>query len=267
MDIVYEQLQQEEARLSQQIAFLQAKKKSWPAGLLEISHSNGSVQYYYRDSIKNGCDAKKKYIKKKDVKMVKLLAQRDYEQKLLVLLEKRYRAVKRARAIYEYTSPQELACNLSNERKQLVQPLVLPDDQFVNNWQSEEYDAKPILDSAMEILTVRGERVRSKSEKIIADTLERRGIPYKYEHPLELSGGRIIYPDFTVLNIKRRKEYIWEHLGMLDNEAYAANSVNKINSYIKSGYFPGEDLILTVESSQTPLSTRIIEAIIENYLI
>ena len=38
-------------------------------------------------------------------------------------------------------------------------------------------------------------------------------IPYKYECPLQLSNGMIIYPDFTVLDVKRRKVWYWEHRG------------------------------------------------------
>jgi len=109
--------------------------------------------------------------------------------------------------------------------------------------------------------------VRSKSEKIIADTLERRGIPYRYEAPLILQDGVTVYPDFSLLNVRRRKEYIWEHLGMMDNEDYARSAVTKLNSYINSGFFPGEQLILTMESQKTPLGTKTIERMIERYLI
>ena len=51
-----------------------------------------------------------------------------------------------------------------------------------------------------EYYTIKGERVRSKSEKIIADELYRYQIPYKYEFPLTLATHNRniqLYPDFT----------------------------------------------------------------------
>ena len=54
-----------------------------------------------------------------------------------------------------------------------------------------------------EYYTYKGERVRSKSEMIIANELFRNNIPYKYELPIELENWNkkvTIYPDFTVLN-------------------------------------------------------------------
>ena len=65
--------------------------------------------------------------------------------------------------------------------------------------------------------TSKGERVRSKSEVIIADVLNREGVPYRYEYPIYIKGIGKIYPDFTVLNIGIRKEMIWDHFGMMDD--------------------------------------------------
>jgi len=70
---------------------------------------------------------------------------------------------------------------------------------------------------APELYTAKGERVRSKSEIIIADSLMRAGVPYRYEFPIILNGYGKIYPDFTVLNVGLRKELYWEHLGMMDD--------------------------------------------------
>lgn len=58
----------------------------------------------------------------------------------------------------------------------------------------------------MEIYTQKGERVRSKSEKTLADYFYYHGIPYKYECPLLLKGFGIIYPDFTFLTRRSQKE-------------------------------------------------------------
>ena len=66
------------------------------------------------------------------------------------------------------------------------------------------------------ILTAKGERVRSKSEKILADYFYSRKIPYHYEKPLHLRGYGIVYPDFTLLSRKTRREVYWEHEGLVE---------------------------------------------------
>ena len=55
------------------------------------------------------------------------------------------------------------------------------------------------MSKRQEIYTERGERVRSKSEKIIADKLFLQNIPYHYERPIYLKGFGMVYPDFCCL--------------------------------------------------------------------
>lgn len=116
------------------------------------------------------------------------------------------------------------------------------------------------------ILTERGERVRSKSEKIMADFFDRRGIKYKYECPLYLKGMGIVYPDFTFLSKKTGQEVYWEHNGKCDDPSYVRNMVKKINAYENTGIFQGERLILTYETEQTILNTGKIEQLVNRYL-
>ena len=117
------------------------------------------------------------------------------------------------------------------------------------------------------IITDRGERVRSKSEKIMADYFYRNGIFYKYERPLYLRGVGILYPDFTFLSPKTGGEIYWEHNGRMDDPVYARKAVNKILTYERNQIYAGEKLILTYETEQTVLSTRTIECMVEKYLV
>ena len=116
------------------------------------------------------------------------------------------------------------------------------------------------------ILTNRGERVRSKSEKIIADKLLNEGIPYRYECPIRL-GNTILYPDFTALNKRTRKEFYLEHLGMMDDPNYCNDTISRIELYEKHGLFPGESLLLTFETKNRPLDSRVLDIIVRKYLL
>jgi predicted nuclease of restriction endonuclease-like RecB superfamily len=112
---------------------------------------------------------------------------------------------------------------------------------------------------------MRGERVRSKSEVIIADRLLISGIPYKYECPLKV-GKRVIHPDFTILRLSDRRVVYYEHCGKLDDPEYAEDLVNRVNDYNHAGIIQGERLFMTFETSKTPLDVRVLDKMIkENF--
>ncbi len=54
--------------------------------------------------------------------------------------------------------------------------------------------------------THKGERVRSKSEVIIANLLYKYQIPYRYEFPLTIKDFGITYPDFLILNVRKKRK-------------------------------------------------------------
>ena len=121
-----------------------------------------------------------------------------------------------------------------------------------------------------EFYTHKGERVRSKSELIIAGELNRYDVPYHYEMPLQLNDwGRVVTlrPDFTVMNRSNGKSYIYEHLGMMDNQAYVENNMKKLELYEKNGFLLGRNLLVTHETSKSPLNIAVVDSYIEHYLI
>ena len=141
----------------------------------------------------------------------------------------------------------------------------MSDEDYAAQWLSESYEGKDIPDYVPVYETKRGERVRSKSELTIANMLADRGIPYKYERPLTLMGGVVVYPDFTLLDVKRRRDIYWEHRGMMDDRDYARQAVFKMKSLMKSGILLGDNLIITEETTANPLGTNEIDAVIDQY--
>ena len=90
---------------------------------------------------------------------------------------------------YACMKPEGVYDTLNPYRRELVSPLILSDKEYVNQWLKVEYQGKHFDEEAGIIITEKGERVRSKSEKIIADKLYAMGIPYRYECPITLSNG------------------------------------------------------------------------------
>ncbi|WDU78840.1 RecQ family ATP-dependent DNA helicase [Lysinibacillus sp. G01H] len=91
--------------------------------------------------------------------------------------------------------------------------------------------------------TEKGDKVRSKSEVIIANALFNKNVPYEYEKALLTPNGKQMSPDFTIkLN---EKTYFLEHIGMLNNEQYSERWLEKRKLYDE--YYK-ENLLITYES-------------------
>ncbi len=120
--------------------------------------------------------------------------------------------------------------------------------------------------------TEQGEVVRSKSELIIANLLyqNKNHLLYKYERPLKIKTDgkiKIIYPDFSILNIHTGKIKFWEHAGKMDNSDYADEFVRKININSANGLLLGHDVILTFETSEHPLDIKNVKRIVSEDLL
>lgn len=160
---------------------------------------------------------------------------------------------------------QEVYSSLPADAKQIVCPIAVSDEDYCAEWLKQEYIGKETVETGLNFVTHRGERVRSKSELNIANALYMHGIPYRYECPLILKNGHTIHPDFTVLNPETREEIYWEHRGMMDDREYIRHAVLRVKDYQKSGIYLGKNLIITEESSLQPLGTSEIEEVILEY--
>ena len=157
--------------------------------------------------------------------------------------------------------------------------MTLTDDQYAARWQDVSWTGRPFAPDAPYICTAHGERVRSKSEVIIADTLLRYNIPYRYEFPITLKrinpddirrdfGSSItLHPDFLCLNTRTRSEFFWEHFGLMDDPDYSKNAAGKLRLYTENGILPGRNLIITMETQTEPPSIKALEKLIEELLL
>ena len=152
--------------------------------------------------------------------------------------------------------------------KENTSPSIYTDDGYAEKWQAEKYQNR-WEGKGFKYETPRGERVRSKSEWMIASMLADAGVPYRYEETVglhELYGGAF-HPDFTVLNKRTRKEYYWEHFGRMDDPRYVEESfMPKIIDYYTFGFLPGDKLLMTFESKDHPFDTMQVRRLIETYL-
>ncbi len=279
-----------EKRLADLQKILTAKKKSYekaPQGRIRISQNGGHPEYYL---VTETGSLRGKYLPHSQETLARQLAQKDYDVRLIKQLQKEIDTLQNylkhaggGRVI------SELYDSLCPARRALITPVTLTDEQYAANWQEVSWAGRQFSPDTPLILTARGERVRSKSEVIIADTLFRHKIPYRYEFPLTLrrsneaplhgdfdmlnhrtsdTGNTItLHPDFLCLNTRTRTELYWEHFGLMDDPDYSANAAGKLRLYTENGILPDRNLIITMETKREPLSTHSIEKLIKGFLI
>lgn len=234
-----------------------------PEGKLRISRSGNRIQYYLR---KDPSDSRGKYLRKNQTHIAAGIAQKEYLTKLKSAVEEELDML----CLYEqinskHIPPEAVPDTLTPDRRALISPLTISDTEYIHKWQSQQYPQMRINYNNQDYITTLNESVRSKSEYMIAECLHSANIPYLYEKPLDLD--RItVHPDYTILRISDRKELYWEHLGKMDDPDYSEKAVEKIKLYEKSGFFLGDDLIITMETSSSPLTPSIIRDTINHYI-
>ena len=238
------------------------KLKSVPDHEIRIHKSNGHDQYHLIDK----ATGEKRYVKKAERLSLRDIAQKGYEKRIRKELLAMRQNLEFFIRNYNVRKVNEVYERMGNGRKALIDPLIETDEMFIKRWQDIVYEEMQFYDET-ELYTYGGIRVRSKSELIIANMLEQYGVPFKYEKPLQLRGMGEVRPDFSCLKVKSRKEVIWEHFGMMDNLTYANKNVTKLACYHQNGFYVGENLITTFETSQNQISSKLIRGMIEQYLL
>lgn len=143
----------EQFKLEQIIQMLKIRLNNAPEGSLRLSKSQNYTQYYHSTK-KN---KKSIYIAKSNKDLIQKLTE-DYEDDEIAKVH-----------LKEHV-----------ERQKFIKPVEPTWEQRLKEWKDKEYKGKEFQEGVPVILTERGERVRSKSEKIMADYFFRRGIEYKY---------------------------------------------------------------------------------------
>lgn len=210
---------------------------------------------------------KEKYLKSSQKAYAVQIATFDYLMETLKRINKELEQIDLLLKNSDQVSPEEYYETMNASRQNLVTPIRLTDEQFIKAWMSKPYESGVFEEGEPEFYTDKNERVRSKSEILIANALAKNNVPYKYECPMVLKGLGKIHPDFTALNVMKRKVFYWEHLGKLDDVDYARKNVFRINTYEKNGIFHGENLITTWETSTLPLDVKLVDQIIKHYLL
>lgn len=252
------------------MASINRKKKmieKAPEGRLEC-HKEKNYWNHYAVQVKTDDEGHKKvtrqYIKKND-DLARLLAEKAVHINSIRDEEQELRALKLYLNNCSKFERVNNYINKTEEHSRLTQHMFdhkWPNEvqAWLDNDNSEKYHPE-----GLKYRCRNGMHVRSKSEQLIVAALCYHNIPFKYEQTITLD-GITLRPDFTLLNMRNGREYLWEHFGMMSDNYYRVACSRKLSTYFNSGYIPYENLIATFESDDGGIDEVWIDSIIENFL-
>lgn len=263
----------EKEKINNLVKAVEKSKALSVEGSINCKMQRSEPRFYIRES-ETGVQH---YLSADNDKMIEALCSKAYATKLMKAAEKEEKQLSDCIEIlqsaknkdgYDSADIDEVYSHLSEGVREKVKSSKFTDDGFARRWQEEKYQNR-WMKSEYSFETPRGEKVRSKSEWMIACMLADAGVPYRYEEivPLHAEFGVFLHPDFTVLNKRTRKVYYWEHFGRMDDPKYIDESyMPKINDYYNFEFLPGEKLLMTFESKHHPLDTTQVKRLIEQFL-
>ena len=233
-------------------------------GSLVVKSKGNRIEFYrYIDK-----DSRFEYLGSNKTDILASLAQKRYDAQLLNAVKKQKKAVDVCIKKLEKVNFEDLSKIYNDfpaELKQYIKPHLDDDEQYAAKWQARNY-ATSRRENDTENYTSKGEHVRSKSEVIIADRLHVLGIPYHYEPIFRIDENDYLVPDFIILNKRTRKEFLWEHFGLMEKPQYCLVALSKIETYSREGYILGKNFLCSFESKNHPLNLQYVDGLIEEYL-
>ena len=265
MKYIEEQLYLEKKKLENELNKVEKRLKKMPKGRICVRQKGNRVEYYYQkeNETNTKTERNEKYIKKENIHIVKRIIQRDYDSSLAKNIKKRIKIIEDFLIKYSETDVSKVYEKTTKNRRVLLEHAIISDKEYVKQWENVTYTGKNFPDNTTELYSNRGERVRSKSEKIIADRLQVLGIPYRYEYPLQLKNDITIYPDFTLLNIDTKEEIYLEHCGLMSEQNYVDNLIFKLKTYEKNGIYLGVNLFITYENNKYLFNAKALDELVE----
>jgi hypothetical protein len=258
-----EEMNQRIIELKTAIKKAKLEEGKFPEGRLRVSVTKRQKRYY---NMKQTGDTVGEYIPMSEIEYVRQLAQKEYNKSFLLkakdelaFLERSVKSIKTKDADIAYTK-------LSEGRKELINPYMLTDELYAKKWELKPYKTNTYMPERKIYDTKKGDKVRSKSEAMLADMFYDLEIPYHYEQAVNLKHGGTRYPDFTLLKVSTREEIYFEHFGLLDDEEYRNGSLQKLDEYRANGIYPGKNLLFTYETVENPLDIKGIRKMIKEII-
>lgn len=237
------------AQLADEAAAAETKIKKLPEGELR-NYPNGKYSRYYCKKV----GKKKLYLPASQKELIEELGRKTYLKRYLEFHEN---------GQLELQNFLETQQEWLNIRAQLLEDFPFLSDNLAYTelerelkvWEDAPYEQCPYYPENKKVEGAKGIMMRSKGEGDISYDLLNDREPFHYEQLWRFPECDI-YPDFTIRHPKTGDFILWEHFGMMDKPEYAAEVARKLQIYEANGFCPENNLIVTYEDKEHPLSHR-----------
>ena len=145
---------------------IQQFQKTVPKGSLIITHKQKKIYYkwqYHDENLK----CIRKYLSKREMKQIQLLAQKGYYEKVEPILQKNLKLLENFERAYCYDKEMQVYESMTEDRKSLVIPLEENCTYRIRAWEQETYEPCSRYPEALRYETNAGEFVRSDRKSVV----------------------------------------------------------------------------------------------------
>lgn len=258
--VLQKRIQLERLKLLQQSAELEKKIREAPEGSIRFHRDRDNYKWY------QWFPDKRVYIPKKNRELAEALAVKRMNQARLYDVKNEIKALDAYCRIHREDDSSKEFLAPGHCMRELLLPSLDDKSEKLLKWAEEDYEKNPKHPELKTFMCKNGEKVRSKSEAYILTMLLDNGTPVRYECLIVINGIKL-YPDFTIMNPINGEIYIWEHFGLIDDEKYRKNAEQKLELYMRAGFYPMVNLIITTETADHPLDYGLVCDLIDHYFV
>lgn len=249
------------------------KYARWDGYYLSARTSKGRLYYYLTTSNKgNKKKEKLKYIGDASRPAVKALQERHYLERALRNCTGNIKVLEVALEKYKSIDPESVVAEFGkaySNNPDVGQSLFR--NSNASKWRKEGLAERERLEryrpfpEKLVLKSASGEMMRTRGEIIIGNTLDELGLTYVYEWPKQI-GGKLRWPDFTVLHPKTHEIVTIEYMGMYSDAEYRENNNPKLDEFFNDGYVLGQNLWVFMDNEAGVIDSNIIRRVIRALL-
>ena len=244
---------------------LESELNTLPEGSLYCL-KRGDKWFYYENFPPKGNRKKRKRIGiTNDIDKVFALVRKSYISKALERIEKNIEVLEQAIRDYRAYDEKTVMETFLMKHPELSAG-IYHGMQSDEAWADDYERQKDFYSEQLTRVSASGIPMRSDGELYISARLDHYGIPYRYEasvpHP---DVSRI--PDFTIRRPRDGKIIFWEHIGRTGDDDYMKENELKFVEYEDAEIVPWDNLIITYNMKSGGFDAKIIEAMIQGWLL
>ena len=236
-----------------------------PEGELNAREQKGRHYYTHRLPVNGN---RKKVVRNgisSDSELVQKLVRKKYLKKALLNIDADLAVLETAAHKYKNVDAASVMADFIAKYPELADGLC-PRGMTGEAWAKDFVPKEDFYETGKKSTSGDGTKMRSKGEIVISGRLDLYKIPYRYEsdvaHP---DVSRV--PDFTIRRPRDGKLIYWEHLGLTDDEGYMDTNAAKFAEYEANDIVPWDNLIITYDQKDGGIDVKIIDAMIQGWLL